>query len=91
MAADIEYRIVWSKFNAHWDIHRNAVNTAVSRRKKQSAIDTAILATKSELSPQKAKAIVTSFKDGSLKTEWVSPSNGGASSADQSYSGVSDL
>jgi hypothetical protein len=71
--ADIEYRIVWSETNAHWEIHRNGVKTSASRRKKQSAIDTAILAIQSEVRSSNAKAMVTSLKDRTLKTEWVGP------------------
>src|SRR5882757_2770297 len=77
MAADIEYRVVWSEINAHWEIHRNGAKTSASRRKKQSAIDIAILAVQSEVRSPEMKVIVTSLKDRTLKTEWVSPSNKG--------------
>lgn len=76
IAADIEYRVVWSEINAHWEIHRNGAKTSASRRKKQSAIDMAIFAIQSEAKPPEAKVIVTSLKDKILKTEWVEPSNG---------------
>ncbi len=72
---DIEYRVVWSEIDAHWEIHRNGAKTSASRRKKQSAIDIAILAARSEEWPPVAKVIVTSLKDRILKTEWVSPSS----------------
>ena len=77
MTADIEYRVVWSETSAHWEIHRNGVKTGASRRKRQSAIDIAILAGQSEERPPEAKIIVTSMKDRTLKTEWVSPPNKG--------------
>jgi hypothetical protein len=72
-APEIEYRLVWSASDAHWEIHRNGVKTSASRRKKQSAIDMAILAIQAEPRRPDAKAIVTSLKDRALKTEWVSP------------------
>jgi hypothetical protein len=77
IAAEIEYRVVWSEINAHWEIHRNGDKTSASRRKKQSAIDMAILAIKSEERSPGAKVIVTSLKDRALKIEWVDPSNSG--------------
>ena len=72
---DIEYRIVWSEIDAHWEIHRNGAKTSASRRKKQSAIDIAILTVQSEERSPEARVIVTSLKDRILKTEWVSPLN----------------
>lgn len=72
-AADIEYRIVWNQVSAHWEIHRNGAKTDAARRKKQSAIDIAIQTIQSEKRPPGTKAIVTSFKDRTLKTEWVAP------------------
>jgi hypothetical protein len=79
-AADIEYRLVWSEIDAHWEIYRNGAKTSASRRKKQSAIDMAILAIQAEEKSPDAKVIVTSLKDRTLKTEWAGPSNksGGA-------------
>jgi hypothetical protein len=73
--ADIEYRIVWNEISANWEIHRNGTKTGASRRKRQSAIDMAILAIQSEESRPDAKAIVTLLKGGTLKTEWVTKSN----------------
>ena len=76
VAADIEYRLVWSQIDAHWEIHRNGAKTNAARRKKQSAIDMAILAIQAEEKSPDAKVIVTSLKDRTLKTEWASPPNG---------------
>jgi hypothetical protein len=67
----IEYRVVWSEKDAHWSVHRNGADIGSSRRKKQSAVDIAILALKSESRVFDTKAIVTSIKDGVQKTEWV--------------------
>jgi hypothetical protein len=74
IAADIEYRLVWSEIRAQWEIHRNGARASASRRKKQSALDRAILAIRSEASSPDVKVIVTSLKDRILKTEWVGPS-----------------
>jgi len=73
IAADIEYRLVWSEIRAQWEIHRNGAKTSASRRKKQSALDMAILAIRSEANSPDVKVIVTSLKDRILKTEWVGP------------------
>jgi hypothetical protein len=67
---NIEYRVVWSEIDGHWEIHRNGVKTSACRRKKQSAIDIAILEIKTEGWPAGSKAFVTSLKDKTLKTEW---------------------
>jgi hypothetical protein len=72
--ADVEFRVIWNKFSGDWEIYRNGVKTNGSRRKKQSAIDIAILKLRSEDRPLEAKAIVTSLKDEDLKIEWESPS-----------------
>ncbi len=48
---------------------RNGRKTGVSRRKRQSAIDMAILAIRAEERSPDAKAIVMSLKDRILKTE----------------------
>jgi hypothetical protein len=52
------------------------VKIGISRRKKQSAIDTAILAIRAEERLPATKAIVASLKDRILKIEWSSPPNG---------------
>jgi hypothetical protein len=75
-AADIEYRVVWNELSANWEIHRNGAKTNASRRKKQSAIDMAILKIQAEATPPQAKIIVTSWKERTLKIEWVGPPNG---------------
>jgi hypothetical protein len=70
-AADIEYRVAWNEIGGDWEIFRNGEKTGRSRRKKQSAIDMAILAIRSEEKSSAAKVIVTSLKDGSFKIEWA--------------------
>jgi hypothetical protein len=68
--AVLEYRLVWNETSVAWDIYRNGMNTGSSRRKKRSAIDTAILAIKADHKLVGAKASVISVKDGLLKPEW---------------------
>jgi len=87
--AGIEYRVVWSETGAHWEIYRNGAKTGVSRRKKQSAIDTAILAIQAEERSPGTNAIVASLKDRILKIEWSSPPNG-VMTASRANSGVSN-
>jgi hypothetical protein len=72
-AAVLEYRLVWNEALEEWDIQRNGVKTGISRRKKKSAVDTAILAIQSEAMFPNEPATVVSMKDGARKTEWVSP------------------
>jgi hypothetical protein len=74
--ADVEYRVVWNQISRDWEIYRNGAKTTAARRKKQSAIDIAILALRAEDRPPGAKAIVTSLKDNAVKTEWESPPSG---------------
>jgi hypothetical protein len=71
LKADIEYQVVWSETAAQWEIHRNGVKTNASRRKKQSAIDRAIIAVLSELISPEARAVVTSLKEGTIQIEWA--------------------
>jgi len=78
VSVEIEYRVVWNDASAHWEIYRNAAKTGKSRRKKQSAIDMAIIAIRAEERSPEAKAIVVSLKDRILKIEWSSQPNDAA-------------
>ncbi len=75
VSAGIEYRIVWSETDAHWDIYRNGSKTGASRRKKQSAVDMAILAIRAEERSPQMNAVVVSLEDGIMKIEWSDPPN----------------
>lgn len=68
----VEYRVVKQEPEAEWQILRNGVDTGKSRRKKQSAIDLAILDARAELGTAKAKVTVTVLEAGKVTTEWTS-------------------
>jgi hypothetical protein len=68
--AMLEYRLVWNDASGEWDIHRNGIKTGTARRKKQSAIDTAILAIRAAGGECAKKALILSSKDNVLTTEW---------------------
>lgn len=68
--AVLEYRLIWNGTSGVWDIFRNGVNTGTSRRKKQSAVDLAILAIQSDRALSGAKTTVVSVKDELSKIEW---------------------
>lgn len=75
LAKPLEYRVVWNGTTAEWEIYRNGVKTGQARRKKQSAIDMAVLAIKSDESFAAAKAVVVSVKDGAHQAEWTRPAS----------------
>lgn len=66
----LEYRLIWNEANQEWDIHRNGQKTGLARRKKQSAIDRAMLAIRSDGGAQGGVAKIISMKDRVLTTEW---------------------
>ena len=68
--AVLEYRLVWREPAGQWEIYRNGVKTSSARRKKQSAVDLAILAIGADKSLAGAKARVLSVRDGQVRTEW---------------------
>lgn len=69
----LEYRLIWNQAKGEWSIHRNGLDTGLARHKKQSAIDRAILAIRSDEGLPDANSRVVSMKDGVLTTEWTSP------------------
>lgn len=66
----IEYRLIWNEASQEWDIHRDGLKTGLARRKKQSALDRAMLAIRSEGGAQASAAKIVSIKDRVLTTEW---------------------
>lgn len=68
--AVLEYRLIWNGTSGEWDVFRNGVNTGMSRRKKQSAIDLAVLAIRGDQGLSGAKTTVVSVKDALSKVEW---------------------
>jgi hypothetical protein len=72
--ADVEYRVIWNEEAQGWDGLRNGAATDVrARKKKKSAIDSAIRDAKEELKTSEAKIIVTSLEGRKLETVWKSP------------------
>lgn len=67
-----EYRLVWNENTLEWNIYRNGADTGLARRKKQSAIDTAIFAIKSDERLSGVDVKVVSLKDRVLAVEWMS-------------------
>jgi hypothetical protein len=70
--AILEFRLVWNNDSGEWDIYRNRIKTGIARRKKRSAIDTAILAIRAAADDSTEKALILSVKDNVLTTEWES-------------------
>ncbi len=70
--AILEFRLVWNDDSQEWDIHRNGIKTGIARRKKRSAIDTAILAIRAAAEDSTEKALILSAKNNVLTTEWES-------------------
>ena len=75
----IDYRVVWNEAAAQWDIRRNGVDTKNSRRKRQSAIDLAILKAKAEQETAKGTITVATLEDGKAKMQWTSEGGAGQS------------
>jgi len=69
--ADVEYRLLFNDFNQAWDVHRNGVATAVvGRKKRASAIDSAIRDAKAELETSEGVIMVTCLRGQALETIW---------------------
>jgi len=69
--ADVEYRIRWDEASQAWDVLRNGAVTAVAaRKKKSSAVASAIRDAKAESETSTATFAVTCFEDGKVQTLW---------------------
>jgi hypothetical protein len=69
--ADIEYRLLFNQVDQTWNVYRNGVPTTVAARKKRaSAIDSAIRDAKAELETSEAVILVTCLKGRNLETLW---------------------
>jgi hypothetical protein len=72
--ASVEYRVIWNEAAQGWDVLRNGAATGVcARKKKKSAIDSAIRDAKEELKASEANIIVVSPEARKLETIWKSP------------------
>jgi len=69
--ASVEYRIQWDDKAEQWDVSRNGVATdVVARRKRSSAVASAIRDAKAELKKSSGTVMVTCLEDQQLETLW---------------------
>jgi hypothetical protein len=72
--ADVEYRVVWNKMEKEWNVFRNGAATGIAaRRKKKSAVDSAIRDAKAELEASNAVIAVISIEGRKIETVWRGP------------------
>lgn len=72
--ADVEYRLVWDEKVQGWDVLRNGAVTDIrARKKRKSAVDSAIRDAKAELETSATTIIVTCLQDRKLETLWRGP------------------
>ncbi|HKB96986.1 MAG TPA: hypothetical protein VKB94_09055 [Rhizomicrobium sp.] len=72
--ADVEYRVLWNEAGQEWSVFRNGAATGVSARKKRkSAVDSAIRDAKAELETSQAIIVVTCLQGRKLETLWKTP------------------
>ena len=72
--ADVEYRVVWNEEAQGWDALRNGAVTDVrARKKRKSAVDSAIRDAKQELETSATTIVVTCLQGRNLETLWKSP------------------
>jgi hypothetical protein len=69
--ASIEYRIKWDDRTQTWDVLRNGVATeVVSRKKRTSAVASAIRDAKAEFEASSGTVVVTCLEGHRLETLW---------------------
>ena len=69
--ASIEYRIRWDDAAQTWDVLRNGIATdVVARRKRISAVASAIRDAKEEFKTSNGTVVVTCFEGRKLETLW---------------------
>ena len=69
--ASVEYRIQWDNASERWDVLRNGVATdVVARRKRSSAVASAIRDAKAELKDSSGTVMVTCLEGHQLETLW---------------------
>jgi hypothetical protein len=72
--ADVEFRVVWNEGSQSWNVFRNGTATDVSgRKKKKSAIDSAIHEAKAESKTSDARVVVICLQGRKLETVWKGP------------------
>ena len=69
--ANVEYRIQWDNTAERWDVLRNGVATdVVARRKRSSAVASAIRDAKAEFKTSSGTVVVTCLEGYQLETLW---------------------
>ena len=69
--ANIEYRVQWDDTAQTWDVLRNGIATdVIARRKRTSAVASAIRDAKAEFKTSSGTVIVTCLEDRKLETLW---------------------
>lgn len=69
--ANVEYRIQWDIKSERWDVLRNGVATdVVARRKRSSAVASAIRDAKAEFKNSSGTVMVTCLEGHQLETLW---------------------
>jgi hypothetical protein len=72
--ADVEYRVVLNKAKMEWNVFRNGAGTDVSaRKKKKSAVDSAVRDARAELATSNSDIIVTCVEGRKIETVWRGP------------------
>jgi hypothetical protein len=72
--ADVEYRVVLNKAKMEWNVFRNGTGTDVSaRKKKKSAVDSAVRNARAELATSNADIVVTCVEGRKCETVWRGP------------------
>jgi hypothetical protein len=72
--ADVEYRVVWNKAKTEWNVFRNGAATNIfARKKKKSAVDSAVRDAKAELENSRGVIVVTCVEGRKSKTVWRGP------------------
>ena len=69
--ANVEYRIQWNDIAQAWDVFRNGVATeVVARKKRTSAVASAIRDAKAEFATSSGTVIVNCLEGRKLETLW---------------------
>lgn len=72
--ADVEYRVVLNKAKMEWNVFRNGTGTDVSaRKKKKSAVDSAVRDARAELATSNVDIVVTCVEGRKTETVWRGP------------------
>jgi hypothetical protein len=72
--ADIEYRVVRNEATKQWNVFRNGVVTVISaRKKKKSAVDSAVRDAKVESENSGAVIVVISVEGRKIEMVWRAP------------------